>query len=252
MIKKTFGLTGNSTFQILLLLLAICSVINVIPDVYDSPRTSMLISIPYVIIAVGIYTIITSWRMNIVVTMPDFIILFFVTTLLLSPPTNKLWGCGYISLCIIYCLIRIIPTKINYLKAYYIVLITICLLSVIGYLQYFLIIPSNNSFFSITGSYYNPSIYANVLTLLLSVVFAFLFLYRPYKKLKRPIYVSIGICLLSIPLLILSNSRSSWFAIILLLGYLFFTTNKLVRKRFIPTKVICAALLLIITTLFFI
>lgn len=250
MIKKTFNLIGNSTLQILLLLLAICSVINVIPDVYDSPRTSMLISIPYLIIAVGVYAVITSWRMNIVVKIPDFTILFVVTTLLLSPPANKLWGSGYISLCLLFFLIRIIPTKINYLQAYYTVLIAICLLSVVGYLQYFLIIPSNNPFFSITGSYYNPSIYANVLTLLLSVVFAFLFLYRPYKNFKRPIYISIGICLLSIPLLILSNSRSSWFAIILLLGYLFFRTNKSVWKRFVPTKVICAALLLIITTLF--
>ena len=52
--------------------------------------------------------------------------------------------------------------------------ITLVLLSLYGYLQYFRLLPSHSSYFPVTGPYHNPAVYAGVMTILLSVLMPYL------------------------------------------------------------------------------
>ncbi len=231
-------------------MLALCSIVNIIPAIYDSPRTSVLISASYAIGIAGIFIIFRQWKKQITVAIPDFVMIILSIVLILFPPLHTLLKIGYINLLLLYFIIRITTIRISYIKVYYIILSTLFLLSGIGYLQYFKVVPSNNPYFEITGSYHNPAVYANIMVLLLSIITSFSYLYYTNKRLKKLIHISIIVSIICLPALVLANSRSAWFALVIVFLYLFVMVNGDLKKKYNVLKIAGAIILITIPSLF--
>ena len=101
--------------------------------------------------------------------------------------------------------------------------ITLVLLSLYGYLQYFRLLPSHSSYFPVTGPYHNPAVYAGVMTILLSVLMPYLgsvaFRRRQRKGVVRGIIAAV---LLAVPVLLLTEARVAWVALGVSVAYTFF------------------------------
>ena len=122
--------------------------------------------------------------------------------------------------------------------------ITLVLLSLYGYLQYFRLLPSHSSYFPVTGPYHNPAVYAGVMAILQSVLAPYLgvaFRCRQGKGVVRGIIAAV---LLAVPVLLLTEARAAWVALGVSVAYTFFYAYRYTCASFFRKyrrAILCAA-----------
>lgn len=138
--------------------------------------------------------------------------LFFYWINLRQP--NHIYNIGYICLILLYLLIRsTITIRINFL--YYGGLCMLTFLSVWGYLQYWGLLPSPNPYFTVTGAFYNPAYLGLTLSILIGItVHVFIFYIHRSPKNKMQWGLALFAILISLPILIGTNSRTAWISLI--------------------------------------
>lgn len=132
------------------------------------------------------------------------------------PPYYSITGLAKFSLGILYWSIRQLG-NLNITIFYGSVYVSILILTIIGYLQLLQIIPTHNSYFILTGYYKNPSIYAGVLSILLSIPTVNLLNKKGNSKLRL---TSLVLILTTLPVLWLTECRSAWIAFIVVIAFL--------------------------------
>lgn len=131
----------------------------------------------------------------------------------------SLWGLGALYLLLLFVIIR--STKKNNCVA--LLICCACAASWLagwGYLQYMEWLPSNSSYFVLTGPYHNPAILAAMIALLLGIVInAIIGFYSSIKEkpwLLGTLYVVVLFCF---PVLILSSARAAYAALLASVAY---------------------------------
>ncbi len=200
---------GNYMLTGLVCLLFLSAIFEGIPPVFDSPRTSMILTAAYLIvllcIVVSLFPIIKIKKIYPL----DLLIILWFCALVISPTQNQLILWNQLSLISLYLILRITSLKMNFHVVYHALLFITVGLCLISYAQYFNIAESNNPYFKITGPYHNPAVLAMQLGLHLSVIIAVLFqTSNKYYQLS-----SILVILLVVPIVYFSNSRTTVIAL---------------------------------------
>ena len=192
---------------------------NPISKILDIPHQSCMFTSILISGIIGIIAFFPSYRGIYRLNILDLIF----TVLALSGicfyhPDSDLFGLARFSLIILYWSIRQ-TGGLNILFLYVTTLISILILSTWGYLQIWQIIPSNHTYFNLTGPYSNPTVYAGVLCLLISVPIIVLF-HLPQNNIPKLFYYwNILTCLLALPILCFTQCRSAWIALLAIIGY---------------------------------
>lgn len=179
--------------------------------VFDSPRTFSIISVSVVIlVAGGLFMYLRKGSIKIFRS--DVICVIFLSVYLIDyKQFYSLWNLGIYALLMLFMILRYCR-RIYYKIIFVSCLCTACLLAVWGYLQYFGIIPSNNKYFLLTGPYYNPSILAVMLALLIGVIIDTAIVYNRFVR-EQYFYLT-GIVACCLPVLVLSFSRAAYVALL--------------------------------------
>lgn len=200
-----------------------CILFHPIQEIPDTIHHSSLFACIVLSVLTGICTIFLYYRKVIYLHCIDLLVWgIFISSIWFYPPNTHLFGLARFALIIVYYSIRQ-SENTNNISIYYCILITIVILSVTGYLQLFDILPSYHPVFTLTGPYANPNIYAGVLSLLLSIPLTVLLSYPIQNKLSARLRaVTASICFIAFPLIVLSNCRASWIAILAVVGYMIY------------------------------
>lgn len=186
----------------------ICLVFNLWEGLFDRQRTSSIISVAYLTIFFGLFIFLMFKKRFLQIRIPDVLIvaysLFAFSRSQLGFNINQL---GDILLILIYIYIRFVG-RFNYRYLYATVLFSSLTLSFYGYLQYFGILSTFHEDYSITGPFYNPAPYGALTSFFISIMITIVT--GNFQKCYR--YISLIFICLSIPALILSNSRAAWMA----------------------------------------
>lgn len=193
--------------------------VNPVQGILDVPHQSCLFLITLLSMIIGLFSLLWNEHIAFRLTVIDllFILLAIGGTCFYNPSSN-LFGLGRFALILIYWSIR----QTGGLKSpflYVIILVSITALSTYGYLQYMKVLPSNHIYFDITGPYGNPTVYAGVLCLLISVpvIVSSHCLKVKYYGLWH--FLSISVCVFAIPALYFTHCRSAWLAFLFSIGY---------------------------------
>lgn len=156
--------------SIILVILLESLVFNIFKDLFDYRRTSSIISISYIISLIFICTVLFYIKKkSIQIKALDVLLLcYFFFATFRNGAVITIDHLGDIALLLLYISIRII-NKLNYKILYIGILSSCCSLSIFGYLQYIHLMPVPNENFKVLGPFYNPSLYAGLLSLFLSV-----------------------------------------------------------------------------------
>jgi O-antigen ligase len=122
--------------------------------------------------------------------------------------------------------------------------ITLVLLSLYGYLQYFRLLPSHSSYFPVTGPYHNPAVYAGVMAILQSVLVPYLGVAFRCRQRKGTVRGIIAAVLLAVPVLLLTEARAAWVALGVSVAYTFFYAYRYTCASFFRKyrrAILCAA-----------
>ena len=134
---------------------------------------------------------------------------------------SNIYNVGYICLLLLYLLVRnTITIRTNLL--YYGGVCTLIFLSIWGYLQYGRLLPSPNPYFTVTGAFYNPAYLGLTLSILMEIaIHVFIFYIHRSPKNKMQWGLALFAILISLPVLIGTNSRTAWISLIvpLLISY---------------------------------
>lgn len=211
--------TQRNMMSLLTGIILLSLLINPVREILDIPHQSCLFTITLLSGLIGFFSLLLFLRTDIRLTLID--LLFFLLAIggiCFYNPAGNLWGLGRFALIIIYWSIR--QTRgLNLILLYIVILASVIVLSTLGYLQWLKILPSNHIYFNITGPYGNPTVYAGVLCLFMSVPTIVLSHFRK-KKLSAWLYfISIFVCLFAFPVLWLTNCRSAWIAFLFSAGY---------------------------------
>lgn len=192
---------------------------NPVKEILDIPHQSSLFTCVSLSILIGLSAFFSDNRLIQRLTVIDLLfILIAIGSIYFYPPYSSLYALARFSLIIIYWSIRQ-TGGLNAAILYIVILAAIIILSAIGYLQVLHVLPSHHPDFDITGPYGNPTIYAGVLSLLLSV--PTITLLHPRKSIvPTPIYfLSILTYVVTLPILWLTNCRAAWIAVLVIIGY---------------------------------
>lgn len=193
--------------------------VNPVQGILDIPHQSCLLFNTLLSVIIGFISLLCSKHIAFRLTVIDLLFILLATggTYFYNPSSN-LFGLGRFALILIYWSVR----QTGGLKTtliYVIVLISVTALSVYGYLQYMKILPSNHIYFDITGPYSNPTVYAGVLCLLMSVTVIVSSYFREIKHSRCWCFLSISVCMFALPALYLTYCRSAWLAFLFSVGY---------------------------------
>lgn len=131
------------------------------------------------------------------------------------PPCSGMSGLARCSLAVLYWSVRQ-TGGLNTVVLNSAVFTTLILLSVVGYAQLLHLVPSHHPHFDLTGPYGNPTIYAGMLCLLLSVPVVLLF----HSKTNTVAYLlNAAVCLVVLPLVWLAGCRSAWIAVMVVVVF---------------------------------
>ena len=192
---------------------------NPVKGILDIPHQSCLFTSISLSTLIGISTFFSSNRLIQRPTVIDWLfILIAIGSIYFYPPHSSLYGLARFALVIIYWGIRQ-TGGLNATILYYVILAAIIILSAIGYLQVFHVFPSYHPDFEITGPYGNPTIYAGMLALLLTVPTITLLHFKKSIIPAHLYFMSIFIYAMALPALWLTNCRSAWIAILAIIGY---------------------------------
>lgn len=192
---------------------------NPVKGILDIPHQSCLFTCISLSILIGISTFFSENRLIQQLTVIDLLfILIAIGSIYFYAPHSSLYGLANAALVIIYWSIRQ-TGGLNATILYSVILAAIIILSGIGYLQILHILPSHHPDFEITGPYSNPTIYAGVLALLLTVPTITLLHFKKSIIPTHLYFLSIFICAVALPALWLTNCRSAWIAILGIIGY---------------------------------
>lgn len=151
---------------------------------------------------------------------------------------DSLWKLGELYLLLLFVIIRSTP-KNNYTALLICCACAASWLAGWGYLQYMERLPSNSSYFVITGPYHNPAIWAVMVALLLGIIINAIIIF--YTTIKRKPWFLSSLCvvvLFCIPILILSSARAAYTTLMTSVAYglyfKFFIRKPRVKQLFDP------------------
>ena len=192
---------------------------NPVKEILDISHQSSLFTCVSLSILIGLSAFFSDNRLTQRLTIIDlFFILIAIGSIYFYPPHSSLYGLARFALVIIYWSIRQ-TGGLNAAILYYVILAAIIILSGIGYLQVFHVLPSHHPDFEITGPYGNPTIYAGMLALLLTVPTITLLHFKKSIIPTHLYFLSVFIYAVALPVLWLTNCRSAWIAILAIIGY---------------------------------
>lgn len=170
------------------------------------------------------------YRGNFILSGKDILCFFFILIYLIDfMHPSGLWNLGTYALLMLFVMLRCC-TQIYYSLIFVSCLSTACILACWGYLQYFEVISSNNEYFLLVGPFYNPSVLAAILALLIGIMVNTIILY--YRLLSKRSFILIGIIVIvCIPVLLLSFSRAAYVALLASVLYVLFQKFVARRKR---------------------
>ena len=166
---------------------------------------------------------------------------------------SKLWI--YLFYFSMFFMLRWLLSKKNITNFYVhfisLLILSVCLIqSIIGFLQYYEFIEVNNPYFKLLGSFSSPNLLGAYLGLGFNILIWYFFIY----KIKRKLFIICGtFCLVYFGfLIILSNSRATWLALIgsMILLYITSKRNIVFLKKLSTAKKIIGGLLLILLLVF--
>ncbi len=159
---------------------------------------------------------------------------------------DNLWNIGCICLLLLFICLRWCK-QISFTIIFKCCLWALFLLNLWGYLQYFKYIPSFSQFFPITGPYHNPAIFAVMLSLLLGIVLNIFLLF--YSLLKKNHFLLIIITIISsfsLPLLIMTNARAAYLALLSSVLYCLYTKFAAKKQAYNPLTINSIVIVLIL------
>lgn len=197
----------------------ILSTMGIPQEVFGHPKNFAVFIVSAIVLLIALLFTIASKKIpaNMRENTICFVFLFFYFIDFKHP--SSLWGLGALYLLLLFVIIRSIK------KAHYIVLLICCAYAALwlagwGYLQYMEWIPSNSSYFVVTGPYHNSAILAAMVALLLGVIInAIISFYTSFKR--KPWFLG-SLCvvvLFCIPILILSAARAAYIALMTSVAY---------------------------------
>lgn len=206
--KNNIG-KGLSIFAVFFSGIAIT--VSLFSDVYHSSYNATIFGGIYASLCLASCAILQmEWDGKLRWTPLDFL-MFIVFLYVLSRGLDTmvvLWRLAWISLPVVYLSIRLYGRYMDTTLFFALCLISLLVLSVHGYMQYFEILPSNNTYFTITGPYANPALYAGFMALLLTVVIARVLM--DYSVVPSTGIILLG--LIAIPIFLLADSRAALLA----------------------------------------
>lgn len=210
----------KSTISLFTGFLLLSLLFNPVKGILDIPHQSCMFVCVVFSLAIGALALFPINRLAGRLTNIDrIIIILIVGNIFFYPPTFNLFSLARFSLAIIYWGIRC-TGGLNVAITYGSILITIFVLSILGYLQMLHILPSCHPYFEITGPYGNPTIYAGVLSLLLCAPIVTLSHFKTNTTSRYVYLLSLLVCIAALPILWFTNCRSAWIAILAVAGYL--------------------------------
>lgn len=120
-------------------------------------------------------------------------------------------------------------------------IIGLLLLSIQGYAQYLDLMPSYSPYFRITGIFRNPALFAGLITMMMVLVVS---IYFSKAATKQYIIVATIVLMLSLPILYMSASRTSWIALTIGTGYLVYRHSNIPIKLRYPQTLLYIAIAL--------
>lgn len=213
------AVTKKNILSLLSGILLLSLLFNPVKDILDISHQSCLFVSVLLACIMAVLTIFLDNRRIGRITIIDilFIVIAIGGTCYCRPDFN-LYSLARFALIGLYWSIRQ-SWGLNPLLLYTIVLVSILILSAIGYMQLWQLLPSNHSHFYITGAYGNPTIFAGMLCLLISVPVSILFYFKKGKLSGFIYYLSISVCLFALPALWLTHCRSAWIAFLSVICY---------------------------------
>lgn len=203
--------------------LTLLTTLTLVPNVYDAPRNSMMLSLNY-IVALGTITLIFKKVNSIKITTIDilFIASILLDTLYFPININSLSVVTKFSLLGLYVILRRLDNQFIEIGLSICGPLGLCILNVIGYLQFLDYIQETNYHFPVTGSYYNPSLYASMVGIFLLITFICA------KITKSLIYrqVTITLLIITLPVLFIAESRTVFLALFVTAGVAYFPSLK--------------------------
>lgn len=199
--------------------------------IFDSPRTFSIMCVSAVIfVAGGLFMFLR--RESVRIYKSDIICILFLFVYLVDyKQLDSLWDLGVCALLMLFVMFRYCR-KIYYKIIFVSCLCTACLLAVWGYMQYFEIVPSHNKYFLLTGPYYNPSVLAIMLALLIGIILNVAIVYK--CLVRKQYFCSTGIVAIVVfclPVLVLSFSRAAYVALLTSILYALYLKYGVRTKR---------------------
>lgn len=213
-----------NSISFLIALLLILSTTNILVNVFDCQKYSIMLLVSYTVIIYFLFFHVfqKNGLSKTFFTPIDIITIFTLLYILLkSTIASSLTIISHASFILLYLQIRY-TSKLNYRIIYAGVLFACSILSTYGYLQYFEVVDVENNYFQITGPFTNPAPYGGMLGFLILVIFIVIFLNKKESGIVD--YFSSSILIFSLPPFILSSSRAAWLALII--GLFFVASNQ--------------------------
>lgn len=225
---------GLKIDTIIITAILICLVFNLCSGLFDSQRTSSIISVSYLTALLCIRTSFFVPKKEVQIQIPDILFVSYVIFAAINNDTEfNLNQLGDITILLLYICVRM-TDELDYKILYITILCLTFALSLYGFLQYAGILSVRNEEHLLTGPFYNPAPYGALICFFISIVTSVI----GTLSNKTHIYVSLCVVIFSIPALILSSSRSAWLASGVVLLFLIWFKNK-GRLRQLPKTTSC-------------
>lgn len=218
-------------------LILVASVIGIPHNVYQNTYAASIISISFLGIIVAS---IVAWGYKGFQSIDwlDALCLFSLAFYLFKDANDEpLWNIGCLSLFLLFVSIRISgPIKPLYL--YCGALLSLLVLSMWGYLQYFEWLPSPNNYFKLCGPYHNPGMLGGMMAVILVfIVSAIIKRNRMIRKVKILFVLTVCVILFAFPIFVLTEARAAWLAFIVAVGYSFISSCRMNFQRTLYTGI---------------
>lgn len=226
-ISRVFCKSQAKIVTIFIVIVVFFNVFNIEKHIFDYRRTSAIISSSYVILIAGGLCIFTQplKKAYSYITNLDILLLFSFFLVFISDNNSQINLVGCISLLSLYMIIRI-SGKLNFTLLYYSVLGASLILSITGYLQYSGLVGAQYEGYRVLGPYYNPAPFGCMTSVFSSIIAVVLINSRLLRLKKKVKHISIVVFFLSIPTLLLANSRASWLALIISILFALYLKHK--------------------------
>lgn len=209
----------SHTLSILIGLTMLLSTMGIPQGVFGHPKNFAVFSVSSTVLLIALLFTTVSKKIPVNMRENAIYFIFLLLYLIDFKHPDSLWGLGALYLLLLFVIIRSVK------KNNYTVLLICCAcaaswLAGWGYLQYIGWIPSNSSYFVVTGPYHNPAIWAAMVALLSGIIINAIIGF--YSSIKRnpyfwgSLYVVVLFC---IPILILSSARAAYIALMASVAY---------------------------------